>query len=65
MDHQADAEDFKTQHGHSEPFEAAELADHDGQDDGPEAGADTVDVGYVAGVSDGEPVDSLQVVVEG
>lgn len=65
MDHEADTEDFKTQHGHGEPFEAAELADHDGEDDGPEAGADAVDVGDITCVRNGDAVDSLEVVVEG
>lgn len=27
VNHEADTEDFETQHGHGEPFEAAELAD--------------------------------------
>lgn len=65
MDHQADAENLEAEHGHGEPLEAAELTDHEGEDNGPEAGADAIDVGYVAGVGDGEAVDGLQVVVEG
>lgn len=27
VDHETDAEDFKAEHGHGEPFESAELAD--------------------------------------
>lgn len=65
VDHEADTKDLEAQHGHSEPFESTDLANQDGKDDGPEAGADAVDIGNITGVGDRETVDSLEVVVKG
>lgn len=64
VDHEADAEEFEAEHGQGEPLEAAGDADDGREDDGPEARADAVDVGHVAGVGDGEAVHGLQVGVE-
>ena len=64
MDHETDSEDFEAEHGHGEPLEATELADHESEDYRPEAGSDAVNVCDVAGVRDGKTVDCLQVVVE-
>lgn len=65
MDHETHAQDLETEHIEGKPFETARYADDEGNDDGPEARADAVDVGYVAGVGDREPMNGLKVVVEG
>lgn len=65
MNHEAYSEDFQAEHNQSEVFEAASHANYQGEDYGPETRADAVDIGYVAGVGDGEEVHGLEVVVEG
>lgn len=43
----------------SEPFEATRDADEVGDNNGPEAGSDGIDVGNVTGMRDTEPMDCL------
>ncbi len=64
MDHETHAQDLETEYAEGKPFEAARCADDEGNDDGPEARTDAVDVGYVASVGDRETMNGLKIVVE-
>lgn len=64
MDHETYAEELETEVGEGKVFEAPDKADHEGENDSPEAGADTINVVDVTSVCDGEGVHYLEVRVE-
>lgn len=64
MDHESDTEEVQAHHGENQILETTNKMYGNREYHTPEAGADTVDVAHVAGISHREIVNSLEIVDE-
>ena len=64
MDHKSYTEYLEGKHAKREVLEATSDSDDYCEDNGPETGADAVDIGHIASVGDREAVNNLEVIVK-